>query len=456
MVANLSSRATAFTCHHQWRHDHLFHHQDVTKTTTTTTTSSVNHLTRHPVEVTSSVCWAKGGENDDDVNPYQDPNYPDLEFVNYSDPEYRVDQGVGDEFFDPVQSTEAQVEAMREERRMRNDEYQFETYYKEILKEGGEFKGEWSVFTTSTFTDGEVDSNGRPRLARAAGPLKVISRGERIELEQTERVVGTDRLEFQRILHHEKVYADSEDAKSKSEELLRQEEISMGIKFWPAELSSSDFRGHQGIMCVGNAYTICTAVPLSDSSSDPTTTIEGPFAEYRAELGLLSDVLRFRLKMDYAVLEADKASSDAPPLHLKSLTVCRETLGMWPRAEKYKSAIEAVTQDALWGPRGAAGGLYDPPPVGSEEQASQYLLLDLEGRATVLLPYLMDQDPDAHTGTGWVTSLDWTPGKNRFQVDRKTGAGKGLLGLRTLELSEVESESAERYRPRDGGSNMRQ
>jgi hypothetical protein len=54
-------------------------------------------------------------------NPYADPNYPDLEFVNYDDPEYQVDQGTGDEFFD-ADSTEAQIEAMREDRRRRNDE----------------------------------------------------------------------------------------------------------------------------------------------------------------------------------------------------------------------------------------------------------------------------------------------------------------------------------------------
>jgi hypothetical protein len=100
---------------------------------------------------------------------------------------------------------------------------------------------------------------------------------------------------------------------------------------------------------------------------------------------------------------------------------------------------------------------YDPPPVGSEVQASQYLLLDLEGRATVLLPYLMDQDPEAHGGdSGWVTSLDWTPGTQRYQLDRKTTGGKKLLGLRTLELSEVQSADADTYRPRDGGQNMRQ
>ena len=60
-------------------------------------------------------------EEEKPENPYADPNYPDLEFVNYDDPEYQVDQGQGDEFFDP-ESTEAQIEEMREDRRRRNDE----------------------------------------------------------------------------------------------------------------------------------------------------------------------------------------------------------------------------------------------------------------------------------------------------------------------------------------------
>jgi hypothetical protein len=401
------------------------------------------------------------GEEKKDENPYQDPNYPDLEFVDYSDPEYQVDQGVGDEFFDPSSTTtEAQLEAMREERRERNDEFQFETYYKEILKEGQEFKGEWMVYHTSTFTDGERDDNGRPpRLTKGAGPIKVITRGERVQLEPAEgdaptTTTTTNRLEYQRILHHEKVFTDSSSAEEKTTAQREQEILSMDTKYWPEKLSSTDFRGHQGIMCVGNAYTICTATPLLEDAV--AELHEGPFGNYRVELGLLSDTMRFRIKADYSVLEEDKKNTSLPPLHLKSFTVCRETLGMWPRAENYKSAIEAMTQEALWGPRGAHGGLYDPPPVGSEQQASQYLLLDLEGRATVLLPYLMDQDPEAHPDSGWVISLDWAPGMQRYQVDRKTNGGKGLLGLRTLELSEVQSADADTYRPRDGGRNMRQ
>jgi len=400
---------------------------------------------------TSSLTAQSSDEEEQKENPFQDPNYPDLEFVDYSDPEYQVDQGGGDEYFDPG-STEEQVEAMREERRIKNDEFQFETYYKDVLKEGKEFKGEWTVFQTSTFIDGDTDAGGRrPRLSKAVGPFKVISRGERLNIASDKQESSDNRLEYERILHHEKIFNDPDDEEEKSAELVKQEELSMNTKFWPEQLSSLDFRGQQGIMKVGNAYTICTSTPLGDTSMSH----EGPYATYSAELGITSDDdVRFRIKLDYSVLEDD--TKEQPPLHLKTFTICRETLGMWPRAQNYKSAIEAITQDALFGPRGADGGLYDPPPVGTPEQASQYLLLDLEGRATVLLPYLMDQDPEAHDGGRWVTSLDWTPGKQRYQLDRKTKSGKDILGLRTLELSEVQGADAETYRPNDGGENMRQ
>jgi hypothetical protein len=81
------------------------------------------------------------------------------------------------------------------------------------------------------------------------------------------------------------------------------------------------------------------------------------------------------------------------------------------------------------------------------------MLLDFEGGATLLLPHKLDQHDEEH---GWVTSLDWTPGKIRYQVDRKVLSGRGLKGLKTLELSEVVGEDAERWRPKDGGADMRQ
>lgn len=234
------------------------------------------------IQITHSLAAQSSGEEGKEENPFQDPNYPDLEFVDYSDPEYQVDMGTGDEFFDS-DSTEERVEAMREERRLKNDEYQFETYYKDILKEGREFKGEWTVFLTSTFLNGETDA-GRPRLSKAAGPFKVISRGERVSISSDESPSSDNRLEYERILHHEKVYNGPDDDDEKSAELVEQEKLSMSTKFWPEQLSSFDFRGPQGIMCVGNAYTICTSTPLGDSQ----TSSEGPYGTYSAEMGITS------------------------------------------------------------------------------------------------------------------------------------------------------------------------
>jgi hypothetical protein len=420
------------------------------------------YQTRIPQPIASACTFLFQATSDDEdepaqkENPYQDPNYPDLEFIDYSDPEYQVDQGVGDELYDPTAATaetEAEIEALREERRVLNDEFQFETYYKDVLREGKEYKGEWTVYTTSTFSDQLTDEGMIPKVRQSSKPTKVISRGERIHIESSEP--SKHRLQYERLLHHEKVFTDSEDDEEKTPDQLKQEELMMTLKYWPDEVASTDFRGQQGSMCVGNGYTICTAFKLTEGDSE-SPVHEGPFAEYRSELGIQFEDLRLRVKLDYAVTDVDKKATALPPLRLRSFIVCRETLEMWPRARNYKSAIQALTDTVFFGPAGAENGLYDPPRIGSEEQAGQYLMLDLEGGATLLLPFIMDQDPMAHPESGWVTSLDWSPGQYRFQVDRKVNGGKDILGLRTLELSQVESADAETYRPRDGGADMRQ
>ena len=71
------------------------------------------------------------------------------------------------------------------------------------------------------------------------------------------------------------------------------------------------------------------------------------------------------------------------------------------------------------------------------------MVLDLPGGVTLLLPHKLDQC-EIDSDPGWVTSLDWTPGSIRYQVDRKVWGGSKLKGLRTLELSEVQSTNAER------------
>jgi hypothetical protein len=294
---------------------------------------------------------ARLAADDDDEekkeNPYQDPNYPELEFVDYSDPKYQVDQGVGDEFFD-ASSTEEQVEAMREERRLKNDEFQFETYYRDVLRKGEEYKGEWIVYRTSTFMEGvDNDGSGMPRMTTAGEPLRVISSGERIEL--PDAPISDFSLDSARILHTEKL--SPENFTEKTKEVKKAEEKIVSTTYYPEQLSARDFRGHQGIMSVGNGYTICTAVPLVEGQAGQVH--EGPFSEYRAEVGIQKDLLRFRIKLDYAVKETNGA--EFPPLHLRTMTVCRETKGSWPRAEGYTSAVEAVTAEALFGEPGAPG-----------------------------------------------------------------------------------------------------
>lgn len=424
-------------------------------------------------------------EEDDDStkkeNPYADPNYPQLEFIDYSDPDYQSNQGASDEFFaspsDDAPSTEEQIEAMREERRKRNDEYQFQTYYTSILKEGDEYNGEWTIYKSDTFLPDDIAPKDPkaafPRLVKASKALKVVSRAYKEVLPFSAE--GQKPVDLERIYHVERVASAEEDPlkawkddvdtdsgfREKKAELVTPEpspeaaetekEI-MSNTYWPTALKALDFRGPQGIMVVGNAYTIATAVDMQGNTIVDDKT-DGPFSEYRAELGLSVKDMRLRIKLDYAKLPADQTAD--PPLHLRSLTVCREGRNYWPRREgKFRSLSERTASDALFGATGADGGLYDPPPVGSDAQAAQYMLLDLEGHATVLFPFLLDQ---AEKGDqGWVTSLDWAPGAMRYQLDRKVGAGRQLLGLRTLELSEVQTADAEQYRPKDGGKDMRQ
>jgi hypothetical protein len=182
----------------------------------------------------------------------------------------------------------------------------------------------------------------------------------------------------------------------------------------------------------------------------------GPFKEYRVEIGIRADDARFRVKFDYSIVpkgEINLSDDAPPPLHLKTMTVCREAADKWPRSSTLAKSLFSYTS-------GAAGGLYDPPPV-NENFASQYCMVDMEGGATALFPAIIDQavesvDEGDSDNVSWITSLDWTAGPMRFQVDRKSYGGVNLRGLRTLELSEVQSADADQYRPRDGGQNMRQ
>jgi hypothetical protein len=440
------------------------------------------------------------GNNNSYQNPYADPNYPDLEFIDYSNPNYVVDQGiVEDEFFSTSPRNTDQkddeedmmIEEMREDRRRRNDEYQFETYYTKVLQEGQEYRGEWTMYHTDTFLPTSTTSTSStsysqeeeitPRLVPSPKTLQVISKGYKIQVEDPQEVKF--RVDAERICHVERIIVMGDDNSNNNNNnkptneqgkpaqeataLQQQVEDLLRNQYWPIELCARDFRGDMGIMCVGNAYTICTSRPYSSTATiSSSDEFIGPFSEHWTELGLSADRLRLRIKLHYSILPANgnnnnnnmaspssSLSTAPPPLYLKSLTVCREMLDMWPSDA---ATTYPVVWDALFGSSGAPGGLFDPPPVGSADQARHYRLIELPGRATILIPVQLDQDP-ALVQVGWVTSLDWTsPNAMRYQVDRKVKSGNYISGLRTLELSEIQSENAERYRPRDGGQDMRQ
>jgi hypothetical protein len=208
-----------------------------------------------------------------------------------------------------------------------------------------------------------------------------------------------------------------------------------------------------------------------DMDENDDSYLLGPFSEYRVELGICAnDEARFRIKLDYSILNDNTINADTeapPPLQLKTMVVCREAADKWPRSSTMARSLFGV-------PSGAPGGLYDPPPVGGADRTEQYCQVDLDGSATALFPIIIDQsdaDDTIDSGDdtkndsassdnddryGWVTSLDWTAGGMRYQVDRKVHSGRQLRGLRTLELSEVQGVDADRYRPRDGGQDMRQ
>lgn len=426
----------------------------------------------------------EGNDEDTDadasVNPYADPNYPELEFVNYDDPEYMTDQGLtGDDVLTPSEQrvlssamseeeAEKEVEKMREDRRRKNDEFQFETYHASFLKSGDLFRGEWELFRTSTFLpdlEDDTDESGVvvPRLVRGRNVLRMVSSGKKVPAEEGGE--GSDRhVDSVRLVHEDRAstggpYVDAATgaALSSSGDLPPdaadfEDEIRTNA-YWPERMGPYDFRGEQGIMCVGNGYTICKSVPLDGAScNDPD---EGPFSELRTELGIFHKKMRMRVKLDYRVKEAEVGEGGVgatyPPLRLRSMTVCREGHERWPRYADGRTDVDNEATAALFGPPGAPGGLYDPPPVGGDDQAMRYMMIDLDGGASVLFPHTIDQDPAAFDGNGWVTSLDWTPGAIRYQADRKVNSGTKIKGLRSLELSEVLGSDAEEMRPKDGG-----
>eukprot|EP00520_Triparma_pacifica_P010107 CAMPEP_0118644142 /NCGR_PEP_ID=MMETSP0785-20121206/6773_1 /TAXON_ID=91992 /ORGANISM="Bolidomonas pacifica, Strain CCMP 1866" /LENGTH=408 /DNA_ID=CAMNT_0006535865 /DNA_START=219 /DNA_END=1445 /DNA_ORIENTATION=+ len=406
---------------------------------------------------------AKVERGDDDDN--DDDN--EYEIYDYSNPEFEVDQGSYDEF--PTRltkdQTEEEIEKMREERRRKNDEFQFETFYKEFMGEEEEWRGEWTRYETTTFLTPPQPPNEMPKLVKPTKSTKTIITSQRHpgppkppgqtittdHITQSEVIVSNEEADesLRKAVSRDPSTNFGYTTPSQSSDLTRKENAKL---YWPEKIRTEDFRGPQGCMCVGNAYTTAWGERKDGNKGkggedQPWFGNQGPFTKLNMEVGIRYGSIRMRLKLDYRVRSGMKSwgrgLGKEKRLWLEGITVCRERLGVWPTKK----------EKAFGGPQGAPGGLFDPPPVDKERQ-DNYMQLDLEGYATALFPYCITQDA-GDTG-GWVVSLDWTPGKMRYQADRKFLGGRNVKGLRTLELSEVKSEQAEEYRPRKGPEDMRQ
>jgi hypothetical protein len=318
------------------------------------------------------------------------------------------------------------------------------------------------VYRTSTFLEGiEEQDNTFPKLRKENNVRRVVSSGKKVFLDAPKEGFAF-RVDGERLVHEERLaeqhdFEEDEEweavVASRTIDAAQVVDEVVGKRYTPEFMSSYDFRGPGGAMCVGNCYTVSHTVPLN-GEPEIDGNYDGPFSEMRSEIGIQYKRMRYRVKWDYRVKDHQKGES-APPLHLHSMIVCRETRERWPRYTGDLNVDDSF-HERLFGPPGAAGGIFDPPPVGSDEQAQQYMMLDLEGGATVLFPHKIDQDPQAHEGNGWVQTLDWCPGRLRYQADKKLKGGKEVRGLRTLELTEIQAADVEKWRPKDGGQDMRQ
>jgi len=354
----------------------------------------------------------------------------EYEIFDYENAPYAIDQGGYDEFPlpDGVEPTDEEaIEAMRESRRERNDQFQFETFWG-LVGGGDEWKGRWEVVDVAH--DG---SGSPPTLSPRKKQIYVTSRVRREEKDGT-----FDMSKGSRLLREETVVSDPKG----DNEHLRDTDEERGAdmtsipsaaadlsEFTPSpfpSLEQLDFRGEAGNMVVANAYTVCSTVPEGN---------DGPLKSFNVELGLVYGEIRLRLRLHYA------AKGDCGDLLLGTVVMCRDRRDRWP----------SERERAFMGPAGAPGGLYDPPPIGEEDQ-TKYMLVEFDGYTSSLFPYVISQAEDVdgeNSHRGVVASIDWSPGRMRYQVDRKMQFGRHVKHLRTLELSEVQVDDAERLRPKN-------
>ncbi|GMI59904.1 hypothetical protein ScalyP_jg2793 [Parmales sp. scaly parma] len=359
--------------------------------------------------------------------PDENGNENEYEIFDYENSEYELDQGLSSDsdslpLSSTVDKTDDEIEEMREERRIRNDQFQFEKFFETV---SGDWRGAWDVYDV-VFNSGPLDFP----IIQKAKPLRVLSEISRTTVDADRSLIESfDYLTCSEVvLSEDENFGDSIDdgfgeAKKTSNDEPDLKFASSTSSTYPSKLTQRDFRGVQGNMLVANVWTVC--------STEPPNVITGPYEKLNIEVGIRYGEIRLKLKLNY--VESNSL------LKISRVVVCRDRLDKWPtRREK-----------PFFGPQGAPGGIFDLPPI-QDAVSDKMLAFDFDGYATALFPSEMTQKEvgeGVKTKDQFVVTLDWSPGKMRYQVDRKFFGGELVKGLRTLELSEVLSTEAEKYSP---------
>lgn len=154
-------------------HTHIQRCRIRTITPTTTYTRIPTHAsTRTSTQIYSQKPTQDNGDNEEN-ELYSVPE--GYELFDYANAEYS-DQGDLDTFPSNSDKTELEIEEMREERRRKNDEFQFETFYKDFVGEEEEWRGEWTRYETTTFLPNEAaPQGGMPQLVKPIRSTKAIT-----------------------------------------------------------------------------------------------------------------------------------------------------------------------------------------------------------------------------------------------------------------------------------------
>ena len=99
--------------------------------------------------------------------------------------------------------------------------------------------------------------------------------------------------------------------------------------YGPDKMRTEDFRGPQGNMCVGNAYTTAWGERKDGAGGGggdgvkPWFGNQGPFEKLNLEVGIRYGKVRMRVKLDYRCKKGGWKIGKEKKLWLEGVTVCR-------------------------------------------------------------------------------------------------------------------------------------